>query len=90
MRRKRSPRANQLAKQPELIGANNASRPSGTPTGPVPGDDISEGDVIRVDSQLVTLNISVIDRGTNRGLIGLGQADFKLFEDGRGTAHRPV
>ena len=70
------------ARQPELIGVNNASRPSGTPTGPVPGDDISEGDVIRVDSQLVTLNISVIDRGTNRGLIGLGQSDFKLFEDG--------
>ena len=70
------------AKPPELIGANNASRPSGTPAGPVPGDDISEGDVIRVDSQLVTLNISVIDRGTNRGLAGLGQADFKLFEDG--------
>ena len=70
-------------KQPELIGANNASRPSGTSTGPVPGDEISEGDVIRVESQLVTLNISVIDRGTNRGLIGLGQSDFSLFEDGQ-------
>ena len=70
-------------KQPELVGANNASRPSGTPTGPVPGDDISEGDVIRVESQLVTLNISVIDRGTNRGFTGLGQSDFKLFEDGQ-------
>jgi VWFA-related protein len=70
-------------KQPELIGANNASRPSATPTGPVPGDDISEGDVIRVEAQLVTLNISVIDRGTNRGLVGLGQSDFKLFEDGQ-------
>jgi VWFA-related protein len=70
-------------KQPELVGGNNPKSPVGTPAGPVPGDDISEGDVIRVDSQLVTLNISVIDRGTNRGLIGLGQADFKLFEDGQ-------
>ena len=69
-------------KQPELVGANTSKRPVGTSTGPVPGDDISEGDVIRVDSQLVTLNISVIDRGTNRGLLGLGQSDFKLFEDG--------
>ena len=69
-------------KQPELIGAN-AKTPAGTPTGPVPGDEISEGDVIRVESQLVTLNISVIDRGTNRGLMGLGQDDFKLFEDGQ-------
>jgi VWFA-related protein len=70
-------------KQPELIGANNRRPPAGTSTGPVPGDDISEGDVIRVDSQLVTLNISVIDRGTNRGLAGLDQADFQLFEDGQ-------
>ncbi|HEX6650035.1 MAG TPA: VWA domain-containing protein [Pyrinomonadaceae bacterium] len=69
-------------KHPELIGAN-AKTPAGTPTGPVPGDEISEGDVIRVESQLVTLNISVIDRGTNRGLMGLGQDDFKLFEDGQ-------
>ena len=73
---------NSAAKQPELIGANN-SKPAGTTDGPAPGDDISEGDVIRVESQLVTLNISVIDRGTNRGLLGLGQSDFKLFEDGQ-------
>ena len=70
-------------KQPELIGANNGKPAAGTADGPVPGDDITEGDVIRVDSQLVTLNISVIDRGTNRGLLGLGQSDFKLFEDGQ-------
>jgi VWFA-related protein len=67
---------------PELLGKDNAKPAAGTSTGPLPGDDISEGDVIRVDSQLVTLNISVIDRGTNRGLVGLGAADFKLFEDG--------
>jgi VWFA-related protein len=70
-------------KQPELVGANNSKTAAGTADGPAPGDDISEGDVIRVDSQLVTLNISVIDRGTNRGLLGLGQSDFKLFEDGQ-------
>jgi len=69
--------------KPELVGDRNPGSSAGTPTGPVPGDEISEGDVIRVDSQLVTLNISVIDRGTNRGLIGLGQSDFKLFEDGQ-------
>ena len=74
---------NSTLKQPELVGSNNSKSPVGTPIGPVPGDDINEGDVIRVDSQLVTLNISVIDRGTNRGLLGLGQADFKLFEDGQ-------
>jgi VWFA-related protein len=75
--------SNPAPKQPELLGPNNAKPPAGTPDGPVPGDDISEGDVIRVDSQLVTLNISVIDRGTQRGLMGLTQNDFKLFEDGQ-------
>ena len=65
---------------PQLVGKDKAA--AGSSTGPLPGDEITEGDVIRVDSQLVTLNISVIDRGTNRGLVGLGQSDFKLYEDG--------
>lgn len=44
--------------------------------------EISEGDIIRVDSQLVTLNMSVVDRNTSRGLVGLAQSDFRLFENG--------
>ena len=72
---------NSTTKPPGLIGADNPKRPAGTPAASSVGD-LDEGDVIRVDSQLVTLNISVIDRGTNRGLLGLGQSDFKLFEDG--------
>jgi VWFA-related protein len=71
------------SKEPELLGTNGPKRAAGTPAEPVTSDDVSEGDVIRVDSQLVTLNISVIDRGTNRGLLGLSQSDFKLFEDGQ-------
>ena len=67
---------NPTLKEPELIGADGPKRAAGTPAEPAPNEDISEGDVIRVDSQLVTLNISVIDRGTNRGLIGLSQSDF--------------
>lgn len=74
---------NVIPKQPELVGTNNSKSPAGTPAEAVTNDEIAEGDVIRVDSQLVTLNISVIDRGTNRGLLGLGQSDFKLFEDGQ-------
>lgn len=70
-------------KQPELIGVDNAKRSAGTPAKETDNAEISEGDVIRVDSQLVTLNISVIDRGTNRGLMGLNQSDFRLFEDGQ-------
>jgi len=71
------------AKEPELIGANGPKRAAGTPAERVTSDEITEGDVIRVDSQLVTLNISVIDRSTNRGLLGLAQSEFKLFEDGQ-------
>ena len=69
--------------KPELIGAGDSKAPAGTPATDQQDTEISEGDVIRVDSQLVTLNISVIDRGTNRGLLGLSQSDFRLFEDGQ-------
>ena len=75
--------ATEIPKQPELLGTDTRKPSAGTPADSSSVGDISEGDVIRVDSQLVTLNISVIDRGTNRGLLGLGQADFKLFEDGQ-------
>jgi len=78
-----TPKEPEAAKQPELIGVENARRPAGTPATQNENAEISEGDVIRVDSQLVTLNISVIDRSTNRGLMGLGQPDFSLFEDGQ-------
>ncbi|HEX7772591.1 MAG TPA: VWA domain-containing protein, partial [Pyrinomonadaceae bacterium] len=74
---------NPAPKQPELLGTNNSKSLAGTPAEVANNDEITEGDVIRVDSQLVTLNISVIDRGTNRGFIGLSQTDFKLFEDGQ-------
>lgn len=72
-----------VPQKPELIGAGNAKSSAGTPSAQDENTEISEGDVIRVDSQLVTLNISVIDRGTNRGLMGLNQSDFTLFEDGQ-------
>ena len=65
---------------PKLIAPSKAT--VGTPGDRAENVEISEGDVIRVDSQLVALNVSVIDRGTNRGLMGLVQSDFKLFENG--------
>ena len=68
---------------PKLIGVENAKPPAGTPGEKAENVEISEGDVIRVDSQLVTLNVSVIDRSTSRGLAGLVQSDFQLFEDGQ-------
>jgi Ca-activated chloride channel homolog len=67
---------------PQFADATTASKVAGTPATPSESEEISEGDVVRVDSQLVTLNLNVIDRNTNRGLLGLAQSDFRMFEDG--------
>jgi VWFA-related protein len=69
---------------PTLIGGATNNSPAGTPATPETGEpiEVDEGDVVRVDTEVVTLNVSVIDRGTNRGLTGLTQSDFKIYEDG--------
>lgn len=64
------------------LRTGNDSRGAGTPANQTAVEEVDEADVIRVDAQLVTLNLSVVDRGTNRGLVGLNQSDFKLFEAG--------
>lgn len=71
-------------KPPTLIGDTTGNQGAGTPASPSTGEpqEIDDGDVIRVDTELVTLNVSVVDRATSRGLKGLAQTDFKLFEDG--------
>lgn len=61
--------------EPQKPGAGIPARPSSTP------EEVSEDDVIRVDTELVSLNVSVIDRGTNRGLNDLAKSDFRLYED---------
>jgi VWFA-related protein len=69
-------------RRPELIGQDKTPTPAGTPapvsTGP---EEISEGDVIRVDTELVSVNVSVVDRNTNRGVSDLAKDDFRLYED---------
>ena len=67
---------------PEL-SAPASQAPAGTPAKPTAGpEEISEGDVIRVDTQLVTVNVSVVDRNTSRGVNDLAVGDFHLFENG--------
>ena len=58
------------------------TKAAGTPAPLLDSQEIDEGDVIRVDSQMVTVNMSVIDRNTNRGLVGLDRSDFRLYENG--------
>jgi len=67
--------------RPEL-GTRKTNTAAGTPAKPDNGpEEISEGDVIRVDTELVGLNVSVVDRGTNRGVNDLTKEDFRLYEN---------
>ncbi len=69
-------------KADEVPGPEVPTKGAGTPAPALDTQEVSEGDIIRVDSQLVTLNMSVIDRKTNRGVVGLTKGDFRLFENG--------
>ena len=53
-------------------------KPKPTPT---PPEEFDANDVIRVNTELVTLNVRVIDRN-NRPINNLRQSDFHVFEDG--------
>jgi Ca-activated chloride channel family protein len=56
--------------------ASPAASPSGTPEG-----EVDPGEVLRIDSQLVVLNVRVIDRN-NRPINNVRPEEFKVFEDG--------
>jgi VWFA-related protein len=70
------------SRSPNLLSIEVPKKAAGTPAPAMDTQEIGEGDIIRVDSQLVALNMSVIDRTTNRGLVGLTKSDFKLYENG--------
>ncbi|HEX8138888.1 MAG TPA: VWA domain-containing protein [Pyrinomonadaceae bacterium] len=68
-----------------VLGGTGEGRATGagTPAMPATGpQEVDEGDVVRVDTELVTMNVSVVNRGTNRGVADLLQKDFRLYEDG--------
>ena len=76
------PSATPTANRPELIGSGEQKPGAGTPARPsTTPEEVSEDDVIRVDTELVSVNVSVVDRGTNRGVNNLTKNDFRLFED---------
>ena len=53
-------------------------KPKPTPT---PPEEFGEGEIVRVNTELVTLNVRVIDRN-NRPIGNVSQDDFHVFEDG--------
>ena len=83
-RRDETPRTPQPRQDrpPEMIG-NEENKPGvGTPARPATTpEEVSEDDVIRVDTELVSVNVSVVDRGTSHGVNGLTKEDFRLYEN---------
>ncbi len=64
---------------PPVLGGDSSRRPLPTPTPTSTGDDSNE--VIKVETNLITMPVSVLDR-EGRFVSGLGQGDFRIFENG--------
>ncbi|HJU94092.1 MAG TPA: VWA domain-containing protein [Pyrinomonadaceae bacterium] len=83
----------QPAQRPRRVnGTGQTTDPKKTVS---PGDEVDEGDVVRVDTQLVSVAAVVTD-STGRPLSGLRPENFRLVEDGQpqtianfGTAETP-
>jgi Ca-activated chloride channel family protein len=56
-------------------------KPKPTPTPDPNSAEISENDILKINADLVTLNVRVIDRN-NRPINGISQTDFQVYEDG--------
>jgi VWFA-related protein len=73
----------QRNRAPELNSNPALPKPTGTPAPAQPEQVVDEDDIVRVDTQLVTMNVSVVERNTNRGVLNLKAKDFKLSENGQ-------
>jgi VWFA-related protein len=72
--------------QPVLKGATISAAPrpnqaTNQPSAEAPLE-VDEDEVVKVETDLVTLNASVLERSTGRVITGLTQGDFKIEEDG--------
>jgi VWFA-related protein len=70
--------------RPRRVGANSPpakAAPPATPAKPA-AEEVDEDDVVRVETQLVTVPVTVTDR-TGRTLTNLRAENFTLYEDGR-------
>jgi Ca-activated chloride channel family protein len=83
------PRAqDETHQRPRRVGAQPAATPTpAAKQSPAKGaggagEEVDEGDVVRVETQLVSVPAVVTDR-TGRRLTGLRADDFQIFEDGR-------
>jgi len=80
-----SPQINRQ-QRPRRVGTRAQQTPTPTPgtsSTPTPiGEEVGEGDVVRVDTQLVSVPAVVTDR-TGRPLPNLRAENFAVYEDGR-------
>lgn len=60
----------------------SAPTPKNAPQKGSAGEEVDEDDVVRIETQLVSVPAVVTDRA-GRPLTGLSAADFQIFEDGR-------
>lgn len=78
-----TPNASTPSRPPVLVGARTGTgqQSGSSPTIDSGPEEVEAGDVIRVDTTLVTLPVSVTDRN-GRYIPNLTKADFRLWEDG--------
>src|SRR5256714_3225852 len=72
------------ARPPVLGGANrdpNEQKPQSTQSKDVSNEEIGEGDIVRVDTTLVSIPVSVMDRD-GKYIPNLTKDDFHVWEDG--------
>lgn len=75
-----TPQTNTTTTAPQ--GQSQSSAPNASPTPPeLKGQEIDDGGLITVDTNLVNLNVRVIDRN-NRPINDVKQEEFRVFEDG--------
>ncbi len=67
--------------RPRRVTANEA-QPTANNSAPAKIEEVDEGDVVRVDTQLVSVP-AIVTNGSGRPLAGLKTENFKLFENGQ-------
>ncbi len=73
----------QPAQRPRRVNGSSQQTPEAKPTPPAStSEEVDEGDVVRVETQLVSVPAVVTD-GQGRPLSGLKQENFRLIEDGQ-------
>src|ERR1041384_1306105 len=76
-----SPQSNQ--QRPRTVGGNqNTSAPANQQQSNASGEEVDEGDVVRVETQLVSVPAVVTDK-SGRPLSSLRQDNFVVLEDGK-------